>query len=408
MVVTGLGVIASCGIGKDNFWEAIFKGVSGIKPISLFDTSVFKVKTAGEAKDFDPAVFLGNKGLRILDRSTKLVNSAVKLALDDAKFSLDENNTYSTGVVIGNTLGSIRSIGEFDREALVEGPQYVNPALFPNTVINSPASQVSIRFGIKGFNATISTGFCASLDALKYATDFLKLGRAKIVLAGAVEELCEQLFLGFYRTGFLSGLKEGSLEISCPFDKRRNGAVLGEGSAVFVLEELESALNRGANIYAEISGFGSGFDSYRINKYCPAGDGLKKSMLRAIEDAGIAVSGIDYISAAANSTVDADKIESQAINEVFAAEGSRARVSSVKSMTGECFSASGALQLAAAVGAIHRQVIPPMVNYAEKDPACDLHFAANQAESAEMDKLLINNFGPSGCNASMVISRFGG
>ncbi|MCU0651955.1 MAG: beta-ketoacyl-[acyl-carrier-protein] synthase family protein [Candidatus Omnitrophica bacterium] len=408
VVITGVGVIASNGIGKDDFWEAIFKGISGIKPISLFDASVFIAKTAGEAKDFDPAVFLGNKGLRILDRSTKLVNSAAKLALDDAKFSVDEKNTHSTGVAIGNTLGSIRSIGEFDREALTEGPQYVNPALFPNTVINSPASQISIRFAIKGFNATISTGFCASLDAMKYAVDFLKLGRAKVVLAGAVEELCEQLFLGFYKTGFLSGLKEGEFEISCPFDKRRNGAILGEGSAVFVLEDLESALSRGANIYAEISGFGSGFDSYRINKYCPTGKGLKESMRQAIQDAGITTAEIDYISAAANSTIAADKIESQAIKEVFGVDSQRARVSSIKSMTGECFSASGALQVAAAIGAINRQMIPPTINYEKKDPDCDLNYVVNRSEGVKVNNLMVNAFGPSGCNTSMVISKFGG
>ncbi len=407
-MVTGLGVICSNGIGKSAFMEAIFQGLSGIKPISLFDTSSFKVKSAGEVKDFDPVVFLGSKGLRILDRSTKLVNSAVKLALDDAGLVVTEENTHTIGVVVGDTLGSISSISEFDRDALIDGPQYVNPALFPNTVINSPASQVSIRFNIKGFNATISTGFSASLDAMKYAVDFLKLGRAKIVLAAGVEELCVQTFLAFYKTAFLAGLKNGSTEISSPFDKRRNGIILGEGSAVLVLESLESALNRKANIYAEIIGCGSGFDSYRTNKYCPSGRGLKNSMRMAIKDAGVANLEVDYICAAANSTVDADRIESEAIKDVFGKDSQKPRVSSIKSMIGECFSASGALQAAAAIGAIDKQMIPPTINYQEKDPACDLNYVTNNAESAKVNNVLVNTWGPSGCNASVVISKFRG
>jgi 3-oxoacyl-[acyl-carrier-protein] synthase II len=406
VVITGLGIIGSNGIGKDAFMEAIFQGVSGIKPISLFDTSGFKVKSAGEVKDFDPAAFLGSKGLRTLDRSTKLVNSATKLALDDTKLAISEDNTLDIGVVVGNTLGSVYSISEFDRDALTEGPQYVNPALFPNTVINSPASQASIKFNIKGFNTTISTGFSASLDAVKYAVDFLKLGRAKIVLAAGVEELCLQTFLGFYKTGFLAGLEEGGLEISAPFDKKRNGIILGEGSAVLVLEDLDSALTRKANIYAEVLGCGRGFDSYRTNKYCPSGAGLKDSISMAIEDAGITNADIDYISAAANSTKEADKIEAGVIKEIFGRE--KIRVSSIKSMIGECFSASGAFQVAVAVAAINREMIPPTNNYSDKGPECDLNYVVTKAENVKVNNVLVNAFGPSGCNASVIIAKFKG
>lgn len=402
IVITGIGAIGSNGVGKDAFIEAIFKGASGIKPISLFDTSSFKVKTAGEVKNFTPEDFLGNKGLRTLDRSTKLIASAAKLALDDAALAVSEENTQDIGFVAGNTLGSVNSICEFDKDTLVEGPQYVNPALFPNTVINSPASQVSIRFNIKGFNTTISTGFSASLDAVKYAVDFLRLGRAKVVLAAGVEELCIQVFLGFLKTGFLAGLSDGKPEISCPFDKRRNGIVLGEGSGALALESLGHAMSRKAKIYAEITGFGQGFDSYRINKYNPCGYGIKKAMGAALEDASLKKDDIDYISSAANSTKEADKIESSAIKSVF---GNQVAVSSIKSMIGECFSATGVLQLISAIGAIDKQMIHPTINYQEKDSNCDLNYVANEARKQKIDNVLINAFGPSGCNASLIISR---
>ncbi|MFZ2937239.1 MAG: beta-ketoacyl-[acyl-carrier-protein] synthase family protein [Candidatus Omnitrophota bacterium] len=402
IVITGIGAIGSNGVGKDAFIEAIFKGVSGIKPITLFDTSSFKVKTAGEIKDFTPQDFLGNKGLRTLDRSTKLIASATKLALDDTALAITEENTQDIGFVAGNTLGSVNSICEFDKDTLIEGPQYVNPALFPNTVINSPASQAAIRFNIKGFNTTISTGFSASLDAVKYAVDFLRLGRAKVVLAAGVEELCVQVFLGFLKTGFLAGLSEGKPEISCPFDKRRNGIILGEGSGVLVLEGLEHALARKAKIYAEITGFGQGFDSYRINKYNPSGYGIKKAMGAALEDANLGENDIDYISSAANSTQAADRIESSAIKDIF---GHQVAVSSIKSMIGECFSATGILQLISAIGAIDKQMIHPTINYQEKDFDCDLNYVINKAIKQKIDNVLINAFGPSGCNASLIISR---
>jgi len=408
IVITGLGIIASNGIGKAAFSEAIFAGVSGIKPVSLFDTSSLKVRTAGEVKDFSPQDFLGPKGLRTLDRSTKLIASAAKLALDDARLEISEANSSDIGVSIGNTLGSVNSITEFDKEAMLEGPYYVNPALFPNTVINSPASQVSIKFNIKGFNSTISTGFCASLDAISYGVDLLGSGKAKIVLAGAVEELCIQTCFGFYKTGCLAGLRQDSLELSCPFDKRRNGMVLGEGSAVLVLENLESALGRNAKIYAQVSGAGMGFDAYKTNEYNLRGDGLKRAMRMALENAGPEAQDIDYISSAANSTIAADLIETEAIKDVFGSKAGNAGVSSIKSMLGECYSASGAIQAVTAALAIEKQAIPPNINYQLKDERCDLDYVTNESRNCRVNNVLINAFGPSGCNSSLVISRFNG
>lgn len=406
VVITGIGVISPIGIGKDAFWQGLSEGRSGVRPITLFDTSGLKVKVAGEVTDFHSADFFDDAITRTFDRSIKLVISATKLALEDTSLKITEENTDSVGVAIGTTLGSVSSISEFDKKALRDGLHCVNPALFPNTVINSPASQVSIRFGIKDFNTTISTGFTASLDAMNYATDFIKLNRAEIVLAGGVEELCLQTYLAFYKTGFLAGLSDGNEAISCPFDKRRNGIVFGEGACVLALENLDSALERKANVYAEIRGFGMSFDAYRINKYESRGRGLRKAMQMALKDAEISPDDIDYISSAANSTKEADKIETEAIKDVFGQRAQEIPISSIKSMVGECFSVSGAFQSGAAVDVINSGVISATINYEEKDSDCDLDYVINKPRKAKVKNVLINNFGPSGCNSSLIISRY--
>src|SRR6266508_3394717 len=187
IAITGIGVLSPIGIGREAYWEGLFQGKTGFRPVTLFDTSPFRVHVAGEITDFDALLFLGKKGLRDLDRSTRLICSAAKLAIDDSRIEITEDTTHSMGVSIGTTFGSLHSISQFDRSGLIEGPRAVNPSHFPNTVINSPASQVSIKFKIKGFNTTISTGFCASLDAVSYAADFIRLKRADVVLAGGVD-----------------------------------------------------------------------------------------------------------------------------------------------------------------------------------------------------------------------------
>jgi len=406
IVITGIGVLASNGIGRQHYWQSLKQGKAGFREVSLFDVSNLKVKIAGEISDFDASEYLGKKGLRSLDRSTKLICSAGKLAIDDANLTITEENTNEIGVVVGTTLGSVYSISEFDKEALREGPRYVNPAAFPNTVINSPASQVSIKFNIKGFNTTISTGFTASLDSIGYAIDFLNFDRAKVILAGGVEEMCIQTFLGFYKLGFLSGSKDNQSVQCCPFDKRRNGIVFGEGAVFLVLEDLEHALERNANILAEISNFHMRFDPYRINKYNPRGEGIKKSMASVLQEARLKPKDIDYVCANANSTVKADKIETDAIKEVFGTLAKKVPVSSIKSMTGECFSVSASLQAAAAVGAVKEGFIPPTINYQEKDPECDLDYVPNEAREKEIRNVLISSFGPSGNNSCLIIKRY--
>lgn len=354
VVITGLGVISSVGIGKDAFIENISQGVSGIKPIATFDTTPFKAKLGAEINNFSPEAILGAKGLRTFDRSIKLVLAAAKLALDDSSLEITEENSRDCGLAIGSTLGSVSSICDFDKTALTEGVRYVNPALFPNTVINSPASQVSIKFNIKGFNITIATGFSASLDAINYSLGALRFDRAKITLSGGVEEFCIQTFLGFYKTGCLADSGDG--------------IILGEGAAMIVLEELDAALARKAKIYAEVSGFGM------------SRKGLQKSMRVSLEDSGLTADKIDCIFTAANSHKEFDSREAAAIREVFGNRAQKIPVKAIKPMTGECCSATGAMQVVAAVGALEKQA----------------------------EHVLINAAGGSGNNSSLIISKIKG
>jgi 3-oxoacyl-[acyl-carrier-protein] synthase II len=410
VVITGVGVLASNGIGKDAFWKALRDGVSGIRSVTLFDTSATLSKTAGEISDFIPENHLGDKGLRNFDRATKLALSAAKLALDDAgiKTPLDEDVSLRTGVSLGSTLGSVWSISEFDKEGLRGGPRSVNPALFSNTVINAPSSQISIRFNIKGFNTTISTGFAASLDAVDYGVNFIKKYGYDIVLSGGFEELCMQTFLGFYKIGHLAGSREGKQEVSCPFDRRRNGIVLGEGGCILVMEELGHALKRRAKIYGEILGYGTSFDPASRNIYNPKASGAGVSISLALKDAGCAPADVDYISASANSTLDCDAMETRAVNRVFGEGLSRVPASSIKSMIGDTFSASGAMNVAASLAAITMGFVPPTVNYEVKDRRCGLDCVPNVARGIKVRKVLINSFTPTGVNSSMVLGSYAG
>lgn len=389
LVITGLGVVAPNGIGKDEFWKNCSAGVSGIKPITLFDVSKYRCRYAGEISDFQPEQYLGPKGLRNLDRTTLLSLVAAKLAIDDAKLEITDGNRNDIGVVLGSTMGSVHSISEFDKEGLREGPRYVNPAHFPNTVINSPASQVAIRFGLKGLNATISTGFTASLDALGYAMDMLTLGRANALLVGGVEELCIQTFLGFYKLGFLATAQNGAPPPYGPLRSGAAGALLGEGAAFFVCEPLEAARARGAAISAELCGYATQFHPDSMYRYDPAAQGPIAVVRQVLQEAGLTADGIDYISASANSTKSGDAMEQTAIGETFNGLASRIPITAPKALLGESFSASGALQLAMALGAMRQG-------------------GRARKTQREIRTALIETFGPTGIASAAVVRRMEG
>ncbi len=404
VVITGIGVIAPNGIGRDIFWESLLEGRSGIKPVTLFDTAGFKVKTAGECSDFKAEEFLGSKGLRNLDRSTKLVLAAAKLAIEDAELKITEENTDEIGVVTAATFSSVSSMAEFSKEILEEGPKFASPGLFPPTTMNFPSSQISIWYKIKGFNTTISTGFTSGLDGLKYAFDFFQAGYAKTILVSGVESLSFPLFAAFNKIDFLAGIK--GEEICCPFDKRRNGITLGEGAVVLVVEDEETALSRNAVILAEVLSVETAFDAYRAAKYAPKAEGLIKSMAQALKKSGLNTKKIDYISAAANSVPQQDKLETLAIKNVFKSYSKTIPISATKSMLGESISAAGCFQVAASVGSLTKAFIPPTINYKVQDPECGLDYVPNQARKQNLNSIMVNCFGPGGNNATAIIAKY--
>lgn len=406
IVITGIGVVSPIGIGKDAYWQGLQEGKSGIRPITLFDTSDFDVKVGGEITDFNAKEILGRRGLVDLDRATTLILASAQFALEDGNLTIDENNTYKTGVSVGTTFGSLNSILEFDKESILEGPKFVNPSRFPNTVINSPASRIAIRFQIKGLNATVSTGMCSGLDSIDYAVHQINSNKASRILTGSVEEMCIQTFLGFYRLGHLSGISKKSNPISCPFDKKRNGIVFGEGASILILEELTSALERKAKIYGEVLSVSSNFDSYKIHKYNPRGKGMIDAMQEALEKADLKPEEIDCIFANANSTKDADLIEAKAIDKIFNNSKKRISVTAIKSMTGETFSSSGGLALTAALGSIKQGIVPPCINLDEPDSDCSLNFASKKSNKCDVNTVMINAFSPNGENTVVVIGKY--
>ncbi|MHC4358230.1 MAG: beta-ketoacyl-[acyl-carrier-protein] synthase family protein [Planctomycetota bacterium] len=409
VVVTGLDIISPVGIGKDSFWENLQNGVSGIKPISLFDVTNDSSKKAGEITDFDAKEFLGKKGIRHFDRTSLLATAASCICVKDAGLG-DVYREEDFGIVIGSTFGSIDSISAFDQEALNEGPNYVNPMDFPNTVINAPASRASIFCQAKGPNTTISTGESSGVDAMMYATDFLRLGRAKVVMVGGVYGLTSNVFWGACRAGVLSGSRNAGndVEICAPFDKRRNGIVMGEGAALLILERLEDAQARGARIYAEVKGYGTSFNPNWGESEDLSG-GIRANLI-ALESAGLGPEDISLIYANANSSPNGDRMETAVIKESFGNHAKKIPVSAIKSMTGDCLDASGAMQCVAAVMSINTGTIPPTINYKEADPECDLDYVPNEKRQAdadaEIEHVLVESYSYTGNCSSLILSKF--
>lgn len=405
-VITGLGVVSPCGIGKDNFWQALEEGKSCVEEISSFDTAEFSVKLGGEIKNFNPKDYLDGKSIRNLDRSALLLLAAAKLAMDDAKIYINDDNTDKIGVCTGTTFSHLWSIVEFDKEVFNDGLDFANPALFPSTVINAASSHVSIRYNIQGFNTTISTGYTSALESLRYALNALDTQKAQTILCGSVESLTYSLFFGIHKLKYMAGFN--GLALSCPFDKRRNGPMPAEGAVVFCVEDLEQAKIRAVDIFAKVRSVSSFFDAYKIAKLDAKGEGIEKSIKKALDEAGVGIKDIDYISSCANSSPDLDSIEAKTLKRVFGDNLKNIPVSSIKSMLGETFSASAGLQIASCVGAMHRGIIPPTINYKEKDPECDIDCVPNKARKKDVQIALVVSSGPGGYSSAAVLEKYTG
>ena len=400
--ISGIGVVSALGAGKNNFWDNIFAGKSNFKKISLFPVKGVKAAVAGEITDFDARNYLGPKGLRDFDRSTRLLCSAAKLAIDDSGLDITEKNNKKIGISVGTTFGSVHSISEFHKDILKNGPKLVNPSAFPNTVMNAAAGRLAIKFNLKGPNTTLSNGACSFGDALDFAINLLKNGHAKAMLVGATQELSSQIFHGFHQLDVLAGMSKNKIIQSCPFDARRNGVILAEGAVVFVLEALTASLSEGKNIYAAIKSISSCYNPKR--GYCDKA--MAQVMIAAMKEAKLNPQDIDCIFANANSTQQADALESKAIKKVFGRNTNSIPVTAIKSILGETYSASGGFNLAAAIGTIKKSIIAPTINYQQKDSQCDLSFLANTPQKVKANNVLLNEFDCFGANNTTIITKF--
>lgn len=402
VVITGIGIVSPVGIGKEEFWQAIEQGRSGIRPIKSFSTKPLKAKFAAEVNKFDIKKILNRDKVKDFNRAASFLCVSVKLALDDAKFDITDKNKDAIGICTATTISNTKSFSRFHREISKFGPLLVSPMIFPQTLLNSISSLAAIYFKIQGSNTTISTGFTAGLDAVRYGVNLISLGRAKMVLVTGVEEISSPSFMAFYKIGALAGIQ--GKEVSYPFDRGRNGFILGEGAVALVLENEADAKKRKASICASVLGAGSFFDVHRTKRFNQSPRGMKKSMAGAIKESAVNIKDIDYISASANSTQTLDRLEVEAIKEVFGRYSKKIPVSSIKSMIGETFSGAGIFQIAATIGMMKKTFIAPTVNY--KDKNCDLYYVPNKTIKKKIKTALINNFSATGNNTSIMLGKY--
>ena len=393
VVVTGAGVISSIGAGVEEFERNLYAGCCGIGPSPLLGEN----STAAEVRNFNPQPWLGNKGIRVLDRSARLLCVAAHMALTSTGLQQQEGGEGdpNLGLVCGTMFGSVHSITSFDWSGLTDGPSYVNPMEFPNTVINSPAGQAAIKFKLRGVNSTISAGLVSGLYAIHYAAEFLRFGRATALLAGGVEELCEESFLSFGKAGVLSG--RGCLQ---PFAADRDGTVLGEGSALWMLETAESAQARGATALLEICGFGAAHDAHDIQSYRVRGEGAASAIEQALSAAGIGPDAIGCVVAGASGSRAGDEMESHALRHVFGDRLERIPICAPKASFGESLGAAGALCALTAGMALAKRAIPPTSGFQSAESGLRLSTAP---QSIESEYALVNCFGCDGNNTALVL-----
>jgi 3-oxoacyl-[acyl-carrier-protein] synthase II len=405
VVITGLGLISPVGNSVEEGWQNIIAGVSGIAPVTRFDTSNFPVKFAGEVKNFDIAQYISAKDARRMDTFIHYGLAAGIQAVRDA--GLDQAGAADperVGVAIGSGIGGLPLIENTKDEYNAAGVRKVSPFFVPGSIINMISGNLSIEFGFKGPNLSIVTACTTGTHSIGEAARIIEYGDADVMVAGGAESTVSPLGMGgFCAARALSTRNEDPATASRPWDKDRDGFVLGEGAGVLVLEEYEHAKARGARIYAEVAGYGMSADAYHIT--APNMDGPRRSMVNALRNAGVAPSDVQYVNAHGTSTPLGDKNESDAIKAAFGDAAYKVVVNSTKSMTGHLLGGAGGVESLFTVLAIHHQISPPTINIFNQDPECDLDYCANQARPMQIDVALKNNFGFGGTNGSLVFKR---
>lgn len=409
VVVTGIGVVTALGIGTDPFWTSLCQGKSGVDYVTLFDTTRFEVKIGAEVKGFDPVQFLDRKEIKRTDRVTQFAVAAAKMALDDARLEINSGNADDVGVLIGSGIGGIQTFEDQTRVFLEKGPGRVSPFFIPMIIPDMTAGYVSIVTGAKGPNHTVVTACSSATHSIGNAFRIIQNGDATACISGGTEAAITGLsFAGFSSAGALSTHNEDPQGASRPFDLNRDGFIMGEGAGIIILEELESALKRGATIYAELIGYGETGDAYHMTAPDPEGDGAARAMRRALKDAGLVPEQIDYINAHGTSTPHNDRLETLAIKKVFGDHARKLAVSSTKSMTGHLLGAAGGVEAIITVLGIKNSIMPPTINYHTPDPECDLDYVPNQARQAKINAAISNSLGFGGHNACLAFKHYNG
>lgn len=408
VVVTGVGVISPIGIGKDTFWSNLINGVSGVGPITRFDASDYPSKIAAEVRDFAPEAFIDKREARRMDRYTQFAVAAAQMAIEDARLEIGSEDPERIAVVAGSGIGGIETfVTEFEK-LLAFGPRRVSPAFIPMMISNIAAGQIAITCGVRGPNLSVATACATSSHAIGEAARIIRSREADAAIAGGSEAAIVPLGVaGFCANRALSTRNDLPEEASCPFDKRRDGFVMGEGAGMLILETLEHAQARGARIYAELVGFGMSADAYHIVAPDPNGAGAIQAMRRALSMAGLRPDEVDYVNAHGTSTPIGDKVETLAIKEAFGEHAYKLKVSSTKSMTGHLLGAAGAVEAVATVLTLQQQMIPPTTNYVEPDPDCDLDYVPNTAVNARVNVAISNSFGFGGQNSVLAFRKVG-
>ncbi len=412
VVVTGLGIVSPIGNNIEDFWKSILEGKSGVRRLTCFDPAHFTCKIGAEVKNFDPTPYLSAKEIKRMDRFVQFAVVSAKMAVADAKLHLDKEDRNRIGVMIGSGIGGLHTV-ESEHKRFIhlgpeKGPDRISPFLIPMLIVNMGSGQVSITLGLKGPNSAVATACATGNHAIGDAFRIIERGEADAMVCGGSEAAITHMgFGGFCALKALSTAYNDEPErASRPFDKNRDGFVIGEGAGVVVLEEMERAVKRGARIYCEVIGYGMSGDAYHMTAPDPQGDGGTRCMIASLKDGGIKPEDVDYINAHGTSTKYNDKIETLAIKKVFGAHAWKLAVSSTKSVMGHMLGAAGGAEMIVCALAMKHGIIPPTINYETPDPDCDLDYVPNKPRAARINVALSNALGFGGHNATLVVKRF--
>jgi 3-oxoacyl-[acyl-carrier-protein] synthase II len=407
VVITGMGVVTSLGDSLDRFWRGLVEGKSGVGPLTLFDTTEFKVRFGGQVPGWDPAARFGVKEARHLDRFAQFALAASIAAVDDAKIEFSQFPADQCGVIIGSGIGGLNEFETQHTTMMQKGPSRISPFTIPKLMVNAASGQISIRWGLQGPCSAVATACASAANAIGDAFKAIQAGWADVMVTGGSEAAITHMGLGgFASMRALSTRNDDPARASRPFDRDRDGFVLAEGAGVLILEAEEVARRRGARIYAELLGYGLSADGWHITAPDEEGRGAARAMTRCLADARCAPEDVDYINAHGTSTPLGDLAETRAMKQVFGSHARQLQISSTKSQLGHLLGASGGVELIASVLAIDTGVLPPTINLDQPGEGCDLDYIANVAREARVDSVMSNSFGFGGHNASLLIGRY--